>query len=136
MQYLITLSITEVEYITLPTALCEVIVILNLLEELKENSFNVHSSALKVTCCTFEDNKSCIYIETNHRNRPITKYFSALLHHILSHVVRKTITTKQMSTEDKIEEIFRKSLRGSQFYKIVILLMSWAKGKERYKHVL
>ena len=60
MQYLIVLSTTESEYIALSTSLCGVVRIVNLLEELKVNGFNVHPNTPKVTFRTFEDKKSCI----------------------------------------------------------------------------
>ena len=68
-QYLIVLSITESEYTELATAFCEVIGIFNILEELKGNGFNVHTNNTKATCHTFEVNKICIGIDTNHRTR-------------------------------------------------------------------
>ena len=61
----------QAEYTALSTVLREIIRIVNLLEELKVNGFNVHTSTPKVTCYTFEDNKSSIEISKNHRTRTI-----------------------------------------------------------------
>ena len=76
MQQLIALSTTEAEYIALSTALRDVIHVINLLEELHQLGFNVQNPTPKVTCRTFEDNKSCIEIATNHKTRPRTKHLS------------------------------------------------------------
>ena len=57
-QYLIAPSSTEDKYISLSIALREVIGIVNLLEELKVNGFNVHPNTSKGTFCTFEEKKS------------------------------------------------------------------------------
>ena len=65
-QYPITLSTNESEYIEISTALHEVIGIVNLLGNTKGSGFNVHTNNLKITCSTFEDNKSCIGISTTH----------------------------------------------------------------------
>jgi hypothetical protein len=81
LQPLIALSTTEAEYIALSTSLREVIAIMNLLNELKDKGFPVHSSTPKVVCRVFEDNKSCIEIATTHRSRPRTKHLSVRLHH-------------------------------------------------------
>jgi hypothetical protein len=58
LQPLIALSTTEAEYIALSTALREVIAVMNLLNELKSNGFQIHSDIPKVKCRVFEDNKS------------------------------------------------------------------------------
>ena len=126
-QYLIAPSTTEDKYISLSIALREVIGIVNLLEELKVNGFNVHPNTSKGTFCTFEENKICIEISTNHRTKPRTKHFSARLHHFFSHVVRKTITIEYIFTKYQVTDIFTKLLRESQFYKLASLLMHWTK---------
>ena len=58
MQYLIALSTAETDYIGLSTTLQKVIGIINLLEELKGNGFNVHTNTPKVTCRKFEDKEA------------------------------------------------------------------------------
>jgi hypothetical protein len=62
MQQLNALSTTEDKYIALSTTLRAVIHVIHLLEELGSNWFNIHHPTPKITCCTFEDNKSCIEI--------------------------------------------------------------------------
>ena len=58
MQYTITISSTEAEYIVLSTTLFQVIGIFNLLEKLKGNGFDVYTNTPKANSCTFEDIKS------------------------------------------------------------------------------
>jgi hypothetical protein len=81
LQPLITLSTTDAEYIALSTDLREVIAVMDLLNELKSNGFQIHSDIPKVKCRVFEDNKSCIEIATNHKMMPRTKHLSVRLHH-------------------------------------------------------
>jgi hypothetical protein len=125
MQPLIALSTTEAEYIALSTALREVIGIMNLINELKEKGFPMFHPTPKVVCRTFEDNKSCIEIATNHRTRPRTKHLSVRLHHFRSHIVQRTITIEHISTKEQLADIFTKPLPRDQFRKLRNRLMSW-----------
>ena len=52
------LSTTEAEYIALPSALHEVITIMNLLMEMKEHEFPMHASVPHVKNKVFVDNHS------------------------------------------------------------------------------
>lgn len=128
MQPLIALSTTEAEYIALSTALREVIAIINLLEELKSRRFPVHSDTPRITCKTFEDNRSCIEIATNHKTRPRTKHLSVRLHHFRSHVVNKTITVQHVATTQQIADIFTKPLPRVQFMYLRDKLMNWPRA--------
>lgn len=127
MQTLIALSTTEAEYIALSTALREVIGVMNLLNELRGRGFKLNDMQPKVVCKTFEDNRSCIEIATNHKTRPRTKHLSVRLHHFRSHVTSGTITIEHISTKDQIADIFTKPLPRDQFSKLRDLLMSWVK---------
>ena len=69
MQTLVSLSTTEADYIALYSSYHEVILVLNLLKELKSQKFQLNHSTSVVKCCTFEDTKSCIEIATNHKTR-------------------------------------------------------------------
>ena len=125
MQLLVALSTTEAEYIALSTALREVIGIMNLMNELRQRGFHLHSGTPKVVCRTFEDNRSCIEIATNHKTRPRTKHLSVRLHHFRSHIVRGDITIEHVSTKEQIADIFTKPLPRDQFIKLRNKLMSW-----------
>ena len=70
MQQLIALRTTEAEYIALSSALHDVIHVMHLLEDLHDQGFKIHHPTPKITCHTFEDNKSCIEIATKHKTLP------------------------------------------------------------------
>ena len=125
MQTLIALSTTEAEYIALSTALREVIGVMNLIDELRTRGFRLNNSQPKVICKTFEDNRSCIEIATNHKTRPRTKHLSVRLHHFRSNVVNGRIKIEHISTKDQIADIFTKPLPRDQFIKLRNKLMSW-----------
>ena len=123
MQTLIALSTTEAEYIALSTALCKIIAIMNLLQELKTKGFVFNVNTPQINCKVFEDNKSCIEIATNHRTRPRTKHLSVRLHHFRSHVISKTISINHVSTKQQIADIFTKPLPKDQFQLLSSKLM-------------
>ena len=125
MQYLISLSTTEVDYIPLSSYLREVIGVLNLMNELKERKFYFNNSIPKMKCRVFKDNMSCIEISKNHCTQPRTKYLSVRLHHFWSHVINKTISIEHISTKEQIAEMFTKPLPRDQFQKLCDRLMCW-----------
>jgi hypothetical protein len=135
MQPLIALSTTEAEYITLSTALCEVIAVMHLMQELRRKQFTIFHPTPKITCRTFEDNQSCIEIATNHKTCPRTKYLSVRLHHFRSFVISKAVTIEHISTKEQIADMFTKPLARVQFCKLRNRLMCWSlspsRGSER-----
>ena len=124
-QSLIALSTTEAEYITLSSALREVIAIIHLLEDLKHHGLPVHGSTPIIKCKTFEDNMSCVKMATNHITCPRTKHLSIRLHHFRSFVKNKIISIEHISTKDQIADIFTKPLPKPQFCKLRDILLSW-----------
>ena len=125
MQSLIALSTTEAGYIALSTALREVISVINLIKDLKGKGFSIPFPNPKIQCRTFEDNKSCIKIATNHKTRARTKHLSVKLYHFRSYVVNKTISIEHLSTTDQIADISTKPLPIKQFTYLRDKLMGW-----------
>jgi hypothetical protein len=131
MQPLIALSTTEAKYIALSTALCKVIDIMYLMQELKTKGFELHHPTPKITCQTFEDNQSCIEIAINHKTRPRTKHLFVRLHHFRSYVVSKAITIEHVSTKEQLADTFTKPLARVQFTKLRDHLMGWTQFPPR-----
>ena len=115
MQTLIALSTTEAEYIALSSALREVIALMHLFDELKAHNIPVIDNRPTVTCRTFEDNRSCLEIATNHKTRPHTKHLSVRLHHFRSYVENKSITIEHVDTTNQLADIFTKPLAYGPF---------------------
>ena len=116
--------------IALSSALREVIAVMHLIKELRDNGFPLHTPTPNVVCRTFEDNKSCIEIATNHKTRPRTKHLSVRLHHFRSHV-GKTINIEHINTKEQIADMFTKPLPLDQFTKLRDRLMNWTSGKRK-----
>lgn len=115
MQPLIARSTKEAKYIALSIALCEVIAVINLLEELRSCHFPISKGTPKVICKVFEDNKSCIEIATNHKSCARTKHLSVQLHHFQSYVVKKIIDIQHISTNFQMADMFTKPLSKDKF---------------------
>ena len=99
-QSLTALSTTEAEYIALSAALRDVIGIIHLLQDLKDNGLPIIDTTPKICCRTFEDNKNCIALASNHRTRPRTDHLSIRLHHFRSFMVNKIISVEYVSTTE------------------------------------
>jgi hypothetical protein len=139
MQTLIALSTTEAEYIALSSALRDVIGVMQLMTELQNRGFTLNLTTPTIHCTVFEDNKSCIEIATNHRNRPRTKHLSVRLHHFRSHILSKSITIQHISTHDQIADLFTKPLPFPQFSKLRDRFMGWphsSGGSERISDLI
>ena len=126
MQNLVSLSTTKAEYIALSSSLREFISVLNLINELKLRKFQFNHLTPVVKCRTFEDNKSCIEIATNHKTRPQTKHLSVRLNHFRSHIIDETISIEHILTFEKIADIFTKPLARDQVRKLRNRLMGWS----------
>jgi len=79
LQPLIALSTTEAEFIALSTALREVIFLMNLLKELKEQGIPVPFTQPKVMCKVFEGNAACIEVAKEPKLQPCTKHMAVHL---------------------------------------------------------
>ena len=122
---MIALSTPEAEYISLSSALREVIAIINVMEDLKQHGLPLDASTPVIRCRTFEENMSCISMAANHITRPSTKHLSARLQHFRLHIVNKTHTIQHISTTNQIADIFTKPLAKPQFTKLRNFLMTW-----------
>ena len=77
----IALISTESEYTRLSYALQEAILLMFLLDKLKDRGFPVDQTKVTVQCKVFKDNSGAIEIATNHKCHPRTKHLNCHLHH-------------------------------------------------------
>ena len=126
MQSIITLSTTKAEYVTLSTALRDVIYILQLTTEMKSHGFNVPTPGPpKVTCRVFEDNAGALELANNPKLQPRTKHIAIPYHHFRHHVAAGTIKIKKISTQHQVADLFTKPLPLATFRYLCKLLMGW-----------
>ena len=76
----IALSTAEAEYIALSQALCEVIPLMILTEEIN-TTFHVFLGAPEFICTVHEDNQYCIKMSQSDKFSPHTKHIALKYHH-------------------------------------------------------
>ncbi len=82
LQSQIALSTTEAKYIAMSQALCDVIPIMNLLQEMREQNFKVICiKPCYVYCKEFEDNSGALEVTRLPKLRPRTKHINICYHH-------------------------------------------------------
>jgi hypothetical protein len=79
----IALSSCESEYIALSQALRKVI-IMSLIQEMKDHHFNDNTSIPTVRCTLFEDNSGALTLAKAPAMRPLTKHINNKYHHFRS----------------------------------------------------
>ena len=82
LQTQVALSTTEVEYISLSQSLREVILVINLPNEMKENNISSVSWVPNVYCKAFEDNSGALELAKLPRMQPRTKHINLVYHHL------------------------------------------------------
>ena len=98
LQTQVALSTTEAEYITLSMALREVIPIMELIKEMKEQGFDDMQSICMVHCVAFEDNSGTLILATEHKLRPRAKHINCQYHHFRQYINSGEIVTKDIHT--------------------------------------
>jgi hypothetical protein len=117
MQTEIALSTTEEEYISLSQAMREVLPILWLMKEARQQGIPVLNATPKIHCKVFEDNAGAIEIANVPKMRPRTKHLNIKYHHFREEVRKGTISIYHTRTEDQIADIFTKPLPEAPFVK-------------------
>lgn len=118
-------SSTESEYISLKSALREVIPLMGLLDEYKEHGILMDKYIPRVYCKAFEDNSGAYELATVHKMHPRTKHINQRYHHFRSYVASKKIQMFQISTEDQLAGLFTKPLPYDLFSKFVQGIFGW-----------
>ncbi len=125
MQTEIALSTTEAEYIALSQAMREVLPIIWLMEEARQQGIPVMNATPKIHCKVFEDNAGAIEIANVPKMRPRTKHIALKYHHFREHVSNGTIKINLIGTKDQIADIFTKALDKPSFLHLRKLLSGW-----------
>jgi hypothetical protein len=84
----VALSTTEAEYIAMSQSLCDVIPVMNMLEEIRKRDFQVICTKPHVHCKVFEDNSGALELARLPKLRPRTKHINVCYHHFHEHVRR------------------------------------------------
>jgi hypothetical protein len=104
----IALSSTEAEYIGLSKALREVIPVMNILQEMKDQGYNIKVTNPKVLCRVFEDNSGALEMANTHKFRPRTKHLNIKYHHFRSYVDDKSISIHPIESPNNLADMLTK----------------------------
>jgi hypothetical protein len=116
LQMIIALSSTEAEYISLSEALRDMITLMDLINEFKDNGFKVYSEVPRVHCKAFEDESSgALKLARLPKLHPCTKHINIKYHHFREHVRLGLIKVYPIGTNDQIADIFTKPLAQNLF---------------------
>jgi hypothetical protein len=121
----IALSTTEAEYIALSQSLREVIPIMNLLKETREQGIDVTPFQPQVHCKVFEDNSGALELAKVPKMRPRTKHINIKYHHFREFVRKGLITVHAIATTEQLADIFTKALPETLFSKLRFSLLGW-----------
>ncbi len=115
LQSQITLSTTEAEYITMSQALLDVIPVMNLLQEMREQNFKVICIKPYVYFKVFEDNAGALELARFPKLHPSTKHINVWYRHFCKHVQKGLIKIFPINTKNLIADAITKALTQNDF---------------------
>jgi hypothetical protein len=115
LQSQIALSTTKAEYIAMSQALRDIILVMNLLQEMRERNFKVICINSYVYCKVFEDNAGALELARLPKPRPRTKHINVCYHHFREHVQKGLIKIFPINTKDQIADALKKALAQNEF---------------------
>ncbi len=96
-------------------ALRDVIPIMNLLQEIREQNFKFACIEPYVYCKVFEDNAGALELARLPKLRPMTKHINVCYHHFGEHVQKGLIKIFPINTKDQIADALTKALTQNDF---------------------
>ncbi len=96
-------------------ALHDVIPVMNLLQEMREQKFQVICNTPYVYCKVFEDNSGALELTRLPKLRPRTKHINVCYHHFREHVRKGLIKIFPIDTKDQIAHVLTKALTQNNF---------------------
>ena len=103
-QHVVAWSNAETEYRAIALAICELIWLKQLLQELRFGK----DGQMKLVC----DNQAVLHIASNPIFHEMTKHFEVDCHFIREKIGSRCMTTSFVNSSDQLADIFTKSLRG------------------------
>jgi hypothetical protein len=96
-------------------SLRDVIPIMGLLQEMREQNFNVLYTEPYVYCKVFEDNSGALEMARLPKLCPRTKHINVCYHHFCKHVRKGLIKIFPVDTKDQIADALTKPLAQNDF---------------------
>jgi hypothetical protein len=124
LQTVFALSTAEAEYISLSTALRDVIPMMDLLAKMSDKGFQVQSKPT-VHCKLFEDNSGALEQARVAKYQPRTRHINAAWHHFRSYVVDKLISILPVDTKSQLGDVFTKQVSRDDFIRFRKIIFGW-----------
>ena len=121
----IALSSTESEYTGLSYALRAAIPLMRLLEEMKAQQIQIHSTKAEVHCKVFEDNSGALEMARVYKFRPRTKHLNVKLHHFRSYVEEGKISIHAVDTTNQLADYLTKPLAVDVLRRLRKRVLGW-----------
>ena len=125
MQTITALSTTEAEYIALSTSLREVIPMMGMLKEAREQGLQINYLPPKVHCTVFEDNSGALELARLQKIHPRTKHINQSFHHFREYVERQEVMIQSTPTDEQLADILTKPLVEAAFIRHRKAIMGW-----------
>jgi hypothetical protein len=110
------LSTTEAEYIAMSMALCEVIPIMDLIQEMKDRHILVICSKPYIYCKVFNNNAGALELARLPKLHPRTKHINVCYHHFHEHVQKGVIKIFPVGTSDQIADVLTKAYHKTTLF--------------------
>jgi hypothetical protein len=115
LQSQVALSTTEADYIAMSQTLHDVIPIMELLQEMREQDFKVLCTKPFMYCKVFEDNSGALKLARLPKLCPRTKHIYICYYHFCKHVRKGLIKIFPIDTKDQIDDALTKPLAQNDF---------------------
>ncbi len=108
-------STTEAKYIAMSQSLRDVIPVMTLLQEIREQDYQVICTEPHMYCKVFEDNSGALQLARLPKLRPRTKHINVCYHPFCEHVRKGLIKVFPIDTKDQITDALTKALAQNDF---------------------
>ena len=98
---------------------------IELLKDMKRNSFKVDSTNPKVHCIVFEDNTGALEIACTHKYRPRTNHLNICLNQFRDYVTRGEINIHHIDTTEQPTEFLAKAVNEKTLKRHRKTVMGW-----------
>ncbi len=119
------LSSTESEYLAISEAYRTLLLLMDLLEEVKEKGIPVAVGPPIIHCKTFEDNSGALQLARLPKMRPRTRHINVKYHHFREAVAQGKISIQHVASKDQLGDALTKNLPRDLFIDLRRIYMGW-----------
>ena len=124
LQTKIALSTSEAEYISLSSALRQVLPLMKIMEEIND-VFSLLIFKPNFVFKLHEDNQSCIKMATGTKFFPWKKHIALKYRHFRSHVKSRRVEIHYRPTGEQLVDLLAKPLSNEAFFALRYMICGW-----------